>query len=336
MKRYVVKSVDKLTANSVCVTLDRISSGTLEFNPGQYVTLGFKRFGRLSPVRCFSIVSSPKNGKTLQLAMRVNGKYTSTLAQLQPGTEAIIQGPFGEFIVDSAYDNRIVMLAGGIGITPFISMIRHASETNSPIPISLLYSVQTQNDVPFLDELILHSKRNPRFNFAVFVTDGILDKLNGINAYKGRIVESHISQAVSNKFNKYTFFICGPAAFGAAMVEFLENNNTEQDRIVTEAFSQGSAKRKNGEVKKLQNNVYYLSAVSFFLAAGFVTVLDLHNTLERLVSAQSPATTQTNTITNSSNTNSTTSNSTTPTTTVTQTPSSNYNSNYQVPVTSVS
>jgi ferredoxin-NADP reductase len=336
MQKYTLQGVDDISPTAICLNLKRNRMDRFDFEPGQYITVGFKRFGRTSPMRCFSMVNSPKDSANLQIAMRANGRFTSAISRLKIGSTVVVQGPFGEFIIDPYYDKNIIMLAGGIGITPFISMIKNATETRSRTPMTLLYSLQNQNDIPFLQELIKLERKNPKFNLLLFITDGIVDKLQKLNVYEGRINENHLIQLTNHKFNNYTYFICGPSGFTSTLVEALENNNTDQDRIVTEFFSQGAAKRKNSEVKDLENRVYYLSAASLLLLIGFVTLLDLANYLPKIVKVQAN---------NSQNVAPTipTSSSNPPTTTstidnsnnqVTQ-PSSNTNS-YQTPVTTVS
>ena len=110
MSNYKLKDIKWMSQDSILLTLEpKSDKDKLDFYPGQYLTIGFRKFGRPSPVRCFSIVSSP-NSNNLQLGIRVYGIFTKSLAHLKPGTNMFVQGPFGNFVIDEEQDKNIIML----------------------------------------------------------------------------------------------------------------------------------------------------------------------------------------------------------------------------------
>ena len=126
MHKYFVESTESLTPSTLLLTLKKDEfSKPLLFQPGQYAAISYKKGRRQSVTRCFSIVSSPHDGNHIQFAMRTKGHYTKSLTKLLPGEEVTLRGPFGAFVVNPLRDQRIVMLAGGIGITPIISMLKY-------------------------------------------------------------------------------------------------------------------------------------------------------------------------------------------------------------------
>lgn len=305
MKNYIVKNVSQLTDDTVLLTLrPKRSRDVLGFEPGQYAALGFKYKGRPSVVRCFSIVSSPNNVNELQFAVRVYGDFTKAVAELVEGDKVFIRGPFGEFVVDHEIDKNIILLAGGIGVTPFISMARTLNENNSTLPVTLLYSNQDADTIPFKDELISLGKANPYFKTAFFVTRGEIPKVEDNLFLKGRINEQVLKKLTSNNFNKFTYFICGPSGFTENMKQMLLDNNTYASRIITEEFTPSASIEaiSNGSRFSISKLTYGFSAAALILAILFISGLDLVRSVPKLVSADSSQSTSkaqtTNSVTN--------------------------------------
>ena len=162
MSKYIVVQNEESPSGIIDLILQpKRKRDALSFYPGQYACIGFRQGGRPTPMRCFSIVSSPNDQERLQFVIQRQGRFTSSIARLRPGKVVTVRGPFGDFVIDEQYDRNIVMLAGGIGITPFISTLRYATEVGLSTPITLLYSCRGRDGIPFLDELTALEKRNP-------------------------------------------------------------------------------------------------------------------------------------------------------------------------------
>ena len=115
-----------------------------------------------------------------------------------------------------------------------MSMIKSSTTTKLKIPITLLYSCQSQNDVPFYEELIELEKQNSNFKVAFFITDGYTDKLTKGRVFKGRINEEILNQVTENRYNSFTHFICGPIKFISAMQAILIRNKVSPEHLITE------------------------------------------------------------------------------------------------------
>jgi ferredoxin-NADP reductase len=352
MNNYIVKSVERFSSDTLLLTLKpRRNRDKIDFSPGQYAAIGYKYRGRPSPMRCFSIVSSPNNPDEVQFSMRILGDFTSSVADLEPGNHVFLRGPFGNFIIDENYDRNVVLLAGGIGITPFMSMLRFSNETRSNLPITLLYSNQSEQNIPFYDELIDLEKRNPNFNSAFFITSGDASKLKEARSLTGRITEERLLSLTNGNFNKFTFFVCGPINFTASMKQMLINNNTDPDRIISEDFSPSSQVEdiNNGSRFSINKLTYGLTAAALVLAVGFFMSLDLVRLVPKLASANSSKSTTTSQSANTSGSTTSTSSGSSTASAASQTSSSgssagsstnattsSSNQSYQAPVTRVS
>ncbi|HSX31017.1 MAG TPA: FAD-dependent oxidoreductase [Candidatus Saccharimonadales bacterium] len=305
----------------------------MSFVPGQYAAISFWRSGRPTPMRCFSIASTSLSG-VLQFAMRVRGGFTHAVAELRAGDAVRVQGPFGDFTIDPEHDTRVVMLAGGIGITPFMSMLRDATERSARLPITLLYSNRSCSSIPFYEELRSLEQRNPHLRLRFYSQDadgGVQDMV------PGNITDHDIWELLRGSHAGSTYFICGPTGFSNNLKRMLVDGGVHESRVVSEAFTQASplASANGADLRRL---TYGFAAASLLIMVSLVMVLDLSRSVPKLAAAQAAVqrTTPQNNDNASTTTNTTTGASTTPSQT---TPAPSYQptySYYQAPMSSVS
>jgi len=276
MYKYELIKSELITPTVLLLSLKPAGSRFIKFYPGQYAAISFKRFGRPTPMRCFSIVSSPRDNDIVQFAIRVEGDFTNAAKEIKQGNIFSIRGPFGEFVIDEEIDKSVVLLAGGIGVAPFMSMIRFATETKLKIPIVLLYSCQNQNDVSFFKDLINLEKQNSHFKVAFFISDGNIDKLVRGRVYEGRINEGILDKVTNRQYDQYTHFICGPTKFINAMQSILVRNNVSPEHLITEAFGQGLVTEKSHKKPSLETTFVYGATGALLVMATFlITAVDL-------------------------------------------------------------
>jgi ferredoxin-NADP reductase len=197
---------------------------------------------------------------------------------LQNGDEVTVSGPFGGFVFDERRDRKMVLIAGGIGITPFMSMIQYATNNNLTNEITLIYNCSNQNDMPFVEQLINIEKRNPYFNIIFTVSNGPTDRFNDEYVKSGRITDEIIKDAVKGIYDDKTYFICGPSVFMSAMANILYKSGVLEDKVMTEAFGQGSDQKRE-KAHSWPSNVYTLGAIGVILATTAVMATDLLNNL---------------------------------------------------------
>src|SRR5262245_10469842 len=128
-------------------------------------------------VRTFSIASAP-NEEMLMIATRLRGSaFKRVLQTTALHSEVSIEGPFGNFHLHNNQARAAVFLAGGIGITPFRSMIVRAAREALPHQIVLFYSNRRPEDAPFLDELLQLQKENANYKVVATMTEMPKSKL---------------------------------------------------------------------------------------------------------------------------------------------------------------
>ncbi len=272
----------KIVANEVRGTVAVITATpvrkALKFIPGQYASVGFMDGWRPSPMRCFSIVNG-RDANTIRFAVRIGGPFSTALSQLQVGDTLLVRGPFGTFYTDE-YDHRAVLVASGIGITPFLSMLQHPT-----IPTTLLYSNRSAHDIPFYDEIISRATESPNVQIGFFASEDVGASSKII---AGRISEKAIRTVTSGRHTGSTYFICGPPSFTADMQLLLRNAGVDPDRIICESFAQ-KAKGATDLYGGIRRATYGFSAAMLVALAMGIAVLDLSRAVPRLVSQKASA-----------------------------------------------
>lgn len=300
MSIYSVVDNRQLTPSTLLITLQHESGKALLFEPGQYAAMHGYRHGRPMPIRCFSIVSSPTEQDILQFSMRVKGKFTHSISGIKHGDKVHVQGPYGGFVLNTHTDKRVVLLAGGIGITPFISMVRFASITKAETDVELIYSVATQDDIPFAEELKNWDKYNPNFKYSIVVGNGSVDKVGHKRVFQGRITPEVLEQAVGAIYGdvETAFYICGPPPFMKGMLAMLQAHGVSKSRIMTEAFSQGP-NRQTGKIRDWPFSMYALGALGLSAGSLAIMVSDLGKIIPAKDSVATAASLKDSTQTNS-------------------------------------
>lgn len=275
MFEYKILENKLITPSTLLLTLKKDDNERpIAFQPGQYIAIDYQKKNKKSVARCFSIVSSPTEQDILQVSMRVRGRFTSKISNLSEGTLVNVRGPFGGFIYNINKYKDSVFIAGGIGITPFMSMLRYTSKLNSDNKITLVYSVQTQDDIPFKSELIELEKKSSNIKIVYVIGHGPIDQLSNLNAVSGFVSESLLDKLSGQKKDLIKYFICGPPVFMKLMVKNLNNIKVNGSQILTEAFTQSSPKQSS-ILRSWPANVYTLGLIGLVLSGMIIMVDDL-------------------------------------------------------------
>lgn len=219
-----------------------------DFAAGQFVTIRLQAEGK-PLVRCYSISSAPEAAGYLEISVKRQGVVSGMLhATVRPGSMLAIKRPNGKFTYPDGDDRPIVCLAGGVGITPLVSMFRHALAAEPMRPATLIISAKDERQVAFRHELDFLTERHPQGK-VVIVTSGGPFALMGagggsaIARFSGRINEALLRKVVPDITNSI-YMICGPAAMMNAMRELLASIGVPAPQIRYEAFEAAVAMSK--------------------------------------------------------------------------------------------
>ncbi|VVC75806.1 Na(+)-translocating NADH-quinone reductase subunit F [Aquicella siphonis] len=204
------------------------------FIPGQY-----GGFTLINPsetdaggiTRRFSLLSTPED-KFIAVTMRIQSSaFKRVLNTLPLGSEIKFAGPSGNFICHDDPSTPAVFIAGGIGITPFYSMIQSATRHQSMQKIILFYGNQSIKDAAYLQELSLLQTLNPHFTFVPTLT--MTDE--GWKGETGFITHTMIKKYISD-LNQPIYYVCGSPVMVTALQETLVEMGVEENKIKVEDF----------------------------------------------------------------------------------------------------
>lgn len=209
----------------------------MRFTPGQYIewTLPHARPDIRGIRRYFTIASSPTEN-TIRLGVRFspNGSsFKNALNQLQPGGTMSAIHASGDFLLPNKKDKKLVFIAGGIGVTPFRSMIKYLIDTNQRRDIVLLYACATPEDFAYQD-VFRQASESLGLKFIPIVTD---PKKAG-NTWQGKtgyIDQTMLSSEVPDYKNR-AYYLSGPAAMVDAYKRVLRGAGIRRSHVVTDYF----------------------------------------------------------------------------------------------------
>ena len=196
------------------------------FKAGQYVKISIKvnvKDNRGSS-KDFSISSSPNTKDYIATCLRIPDKaseFKQFITSCPIGTKVRIVGPQGVFTLPEKTDRHIVMLAGGIGITPFMSMIRFSGEEGLEYKLHLVYTNKNKKRLAYLKELKILEKKNPNFNM-----ETLFERIN----------QEFIAEKVKKSQNAL-WYICGLPAMVVNVREILMKTSVAEKDIFLEEFT---------------------------------------------------------------------------------------------------
>jgi 3-phenylpropionate/trans-cinnamate dioxygenase ferredoxin reductase subunit len=182
---------------------DRIFS----FEPGQYAFLRWPHAAVAPETHPFTITSPSVDQQTLQFAIKASGDFTETLAQLKPRDIAQIDGPYGRFTLSAFRRVRsLVMVAGGIGVTPMLSILRSLALQEQRPAVTLIWSNRTGEDIPYREELAQIQEQWPELSIHYILTQD--QTLPG--AHYGRLDKKFLQTLVPDYQSDTHVMLCGP------------------------------------------------------------------------------------------------------------------------------
>ncbi len=206
-REYTIIQIVKLNEKTVELSLKPMEL-PLKFRPGQFVFIRFFESRVDRDAHPFSISSSSKS-QELKLTIKSLGDFTAEMPYWSVGSRVKVEGPYGRFVSDERAGRDQIWIAGGIGITPFLSMARSFAD-QSP-NIWMYHVIHDLNEALFIDELKEIAQKFPIFKPFVYTTKD-----------SGRITAEIIKNQIGEVAGKEVF-LCGPPAMMASLrAQFVE------------------------------------------------------------------------------------------------------------------
>jgi len=247
-KRTVKQELSLLEKSSVTGT-DIMSfkfsrTNEMRYKAGQYsvVDLGTKQDPE-GPSRSFTIASSPSEKDFILISTRIRDTpFKKKLAGLDIGSPVNITAPLGEFVLpDEDYSNPVVFLSGGIGVTPFRSMLKYATDNQLPVQIIVFDSNRNQTNILYKKEFDDWANINKNLKIIYTITEespaaGAKEDWTGERGYINKAMLTRYLP--SNELGNSIFYICGPPGMLHAMQKLLEDElRIPKERIKIEEFT---------------------------------------------------------------------------------------------------
>ncbi len=209
------------------------------FKAGQFLSLSLPIDGQ-RVTRSYTIASSPTRDAYIELTIKREdrGRVSGFLHQmLMTGHTVSVSAPAGKFTFTPSAEGGVLLLAGGVGITPCMSILRDLTDRGWSGKIDLLFVVRTADDVIFAEELKYLAARHPNLHVHVSITRDAPADWKGL---RGRLTIESIRQVVPD-FAERPAFICGPDAMATHARELLSSAGVRSERIIVESFTPAAA-----------------------------------------------------------------------------------------------
>lgn len=231
-----LKSRETIAANTMAFHFEKPDGFT--FKAGQSVDVTLTAPAETDDkgnTRPFSIASAPNDPELVFATRMRDSAFKRTLANAPLGLEVKMDGPFGSFTLHKNVHKPALLFAGGIGITPFLSMIADATYNKSAHQIYLFYSNRRPEDAAFLDRLQQLAAENANFHLIATMTQ-MNESSRQWNGETGVITPEMLARHVSAPEAGISY-LAGPPAMVGAMRQMLVTAGVDEDDIRTEEFS---------------------------------------------------------------------------------------------------
>jgi predicted ferric reductase len=216
------------------LTLRAHEKRPFHFAPGQFQFL--RLYGAEVPAQehPFSIASSPTRSGWISLTIKESGDFTAGIGRVRPGDRATVHGPFGRFSHTLHPDEGgLVFVAAGVGITPFMSMLRYMRDRREPRSVLLVYASRSPADVIFGDELkAIEAGDFPRLKVIHVFSSAPASSVGE----SGRLDADRLARLSGNVGSK-AFYLCCPPQMTASLIRGLRRMGVSPRRIHTDYFS---------------------------------------------------------------------------------------------------
>jgi ferredoxin-NADP reductase len=231
--KATVKEKREVAKGTLFVTFD-LGGENVEFEPGQYFwveLLDPPYEDEKGPRRHITVVTSPTEG-VLGLATRIRDTaFKRSLVEMPEGAAVDVEQPKGSFVLPEDTSKRYAFVAGGIGITPFRSMLRYIADKGLDYDITLVYSNRDVESTAFLDELKELESVVPRCRVLFTMTDD--------PSWEGdkRMLDAEVLGELLGDLESFHFMIAGPPPMAKSVEGSLLEAGLSEDQVQSDSFS---------------------------------------------------------------------------------------------------
>ena len=204
-----------------------------DFYPGQFFMVSFVNDNEIKTGRAYSISSSPEQKKYLEIALNEVAAFTKKMFGLKPGDFLKFNGPYGKFYFSKEMNEDLVLIAGGTGITPLISILRYCTDMELQNKITFFYSIRNPEEIIFHEDIKKLKEQNPNLRYYITITRP--EEHHEWEGRKGRIDFDLLKDEIQNPEEK-VYFICGSKEFVENIISMLSQLGVGRGQIRTDVW----------------------------------------------------------------------------------------------------
>ncbi|CAN5846423.1 FAD-binding oxidoreductase [soil metagenome] len=229
--RYRVAEVRRERGSTWSLALESVGHEGLRFSPGQFAWIKLGGSPYKMEEHPFSFSSNANDHGRIEFGIKELGDFTSRIGDLPVDTVAYVDGPHGNFSIDVDPAAGYVFLAGGIGITPFMSMLRTMAERRDKRPVLLLYGDKAWDAIAFREEI--EALRDRLALDVVFVLEEVHDGWEGETGFiDADMIRRHLPEEGIERL----YFVCGPEPLLVAAEAAILETGVPLEHIRSERF----------------------------------------------------------------------------------------------------
>lgn len=231
-RKYVVSEVINEAEGILTIRFKPKYGKMLEYAPGQFIYVRIKNPGLPGDEHPFTISSSPTNKDYLSITVKQLGDFTKKLVNVKPGDAAYIDGSYGTFsYVMKPAGRKLCFIAGGIGITPFLGMLRHMNIHQQDADVKLLWGARNIPELICLKELSKIYDRIKAFDLIPVISND--PEYVGEKGY----INTTLLKKYVDELHEYDFYICGPPIMLEQQLKNLKELGVSGSNIHYERFA---------------------------------------------------------------------------------------------------
>lgn len=226
--KVLLTSITDLTPTVRSFEFEVLTPG-FSFLPGQWIDLYIEPDDQEPITGGFTLVSSPVHPERVQLAIKrlQGGRAAGYMHErAQAGGELLMVGPSGDFYFQEGMAGSIVLIAGGIGINPLMSMLRYVDDKRLSVRMALVHSAKAPSEMVYRDELQAIASRNPLLRCYYTVTQASPEPWDG---RRGRIDGAQLREAMPS--GPALYYVCGPPGMPREVASVLRNLDVDEASV---------------------------------------------------------------------------------------------------------
>lgn len=230
-RSYVVDQVVPVAGDAHTLVVRAHGHGGLRFRPGQFAWMKIGSSSFVFEEHPFTIASTAEQPHRKEFTIKALGDFSELLAGLRPGRRIFLDGPYGRFTTEGLRSDGFVFIAGGVGVTPMLSILRTLADRRDRRPHRLVVGARTVDELMLRDEI-----QRLREHLDLTLVE-VLESppLNWPGA--AGMVDNHLlDQVLPSHVRHHDYFLCGPPPMVIAVGRLLRQRGIPVRRIHTEQF----------------------------------------------------------------------------------------------------